>query len=166
VLCRARRNSGERRRDSVRSREKTPPSWRRAENLIVISSHGEPPRLTLIFIAASNAAKRSSFVRSTSARPLNSRQLALKVMGAKGVDTGDKVLAKAIVASRLIHALRQTELESALVSHLMPPGISSPQCKTSGLVPTIDGRESPRDKKAANAPDGLCRCRWPRAVPG
>jgi hypothetical protein len=38
--------------------------------------------------------------------PLNSRQLALKVMAAKGFDTGDKVLAKAI-AARLIHALRQ-----------------------------------------------------------
>jgi hypothetical protein len=38
--------------------------------------------------------------------PLNTRQLALKVMAAKGLDTGDKVLAKA-VASRLIHALRQ-----------------------------------------------------------
>ena len=38
--------------------------------------------------------------------PLNTRQLALKVMAAKGLDTGDKVLAKA-VAARLIHALRQ-----------------------------------------------------------
>jgi hypothetical protein len=38
--------------------------------------------------------------------PLNTRQLALKVMAAKGLDTGDKVLAKAI-AGRLIHALRQ-----------------------------------------------------------
>jgi hypothetical protein len=38
--------------------------------------------------------------------PLNTRQLALRVMAARGLDTGDKVLAKAI-ASRLIHALRQ-----------------------------------------------------------
>ena len=38
--------------------------------------------------------------------PLNTRQLALRVMAAKGLDTGDKVLAKA-VAGRLIHALRQ-----------------------------------------------------------
>ena len=38
--------------------------------------------------------------------PLNTRQLALRVMAAKGLDTGDKVLAKA-VAARLIHALRQ-----------------------------------------------------------
>lgn len=38
--------------------------------------------------------------------PLNTRQLALRVMAAKGLDTGDKVLATAI-ASRLIHALRQ-----------------------------------------------------------
>ena len=38
--------------------------------------------------------------------PLNTRQLALRVMAAKGLDTGDKVLAKAI-AGRLIHALRQ-----------------------------------------------------------
>jgi peptide deformylase len=37
--------------------------------------------------------------------PLNTRQLALRVMAAKGLDTGDKVLAKA-VAARLIHALR------------------------------------------------------------
>ncbi len=37
---------------------------------------------------------------------LNTRQLALRVMAAKGLDTGDKVLAKA-VAARLIHALRQ-----------------------------------------------------------
>lgn len=37
--------------------------------------------------------------------PLNTRQLALKVMAAKGLDTGDKVLPKA-VAGRLIHALR------------------------------------------------------------
>lgn len=36
---------------------------------------------------------------------LNIRQLALKVMAAKGLDTGDKLLAKA-VAGRLIHALR------------------------------------------------------------
>ena len=38
--------------------------------------------------------------------PLNPRQLALRVMAAKGLDTGDEVLAKA-VAGRLIHALRQ-----------------------------------------------------------
>jgi hypothetical protein len=38
--------------------------------------------------------------------PMNTRQLALHVMKAKGLDTGDRVLAKA-VASRLIHALRQ-----------------------------------------------------------
>ena len=38
--------------------------------------------------------------------PLNTRQLALRVMAAKGLDTGDKILAKA-VAARLIHALRQ-----------------------------------------------------------
>jgi hypothetical protein len=38
--------------------------------------------------------------------PLNTRQLALRVMAAKGLDTGDKVLVKA-VAGRLIHALRQ-----------------------------------------------------------
>jgi intracellular sulfur oxidation DsrE/DsrF family protein len=38
--------------------------------------------------------------------PLNTRQLALRVMAAKGLDTGDRVLAKAI-AGRLIHALRQ-----------------------------------------------------------
>jgi hypothetical protein len=38
--------------------------------------------------------------------PMNTRQLALHVMKAKGLDSGDRVLAKA-VASRLIHALRQ-----------------------------------------------------------
>jgi len=38
--------------------------------------------------------------------PLNTRQLALKVMEAKGLDVTDKVLAKSI-AARLIHALRQ-----------------------------------------------------------
>jgi hypothetical protein len=38
--------------------------------------------------------------------PMNTRQLAQHVMKAKGLDVGDKVLAKAI-ASRLIHALRQ-----------------------------------------------------------
>jgi hypothetical protein len=38
--------------------------------------------------------------------PLNTRQLALMVMAAKGLDTGDKLLAKA-VAGRLIHALGQ-----------------------------------------------------------
>ena len=37
--------------------------------------------------------------------PKNTRQLALHVMAAKGLDTGDKVLAKA-VAGRLIHSLR------------------------------------------------------------
>ena len=37
--------------------------------------------------------------------PRNTRELALSVMAAKGLDTGDKVLAKAI-AYRLIHALR------------------------------------------------------------
>ncbi|HEX8168896.1 MAG TPA: hypothetical protein VF601_24295 [Beijerinckiaceae bacterium] len=38
--------------------------------------------------------------------PLTTRQLAIRVMQAKGLDAGDKVLAKAL-ASRLIHALRQ-----------------------------------------------------------
>lgn len=37
---------------------------------------------------------------------LNTRQLALAVMKAKGMDTTDRVLAKS-VAARLIHALRQ-----------------------------------------------------------
>jgi len=37
--------------------------------------------------------------------PQNTRQLALVVMKAKGLDTGDRVLAKA-VSYRLIHALR------------------------------------------------------------
>ena len=37
---------------------------------------------------------------------MNTRQLALHVMAAEGLDTGDRVLAKAI-AGRLIHALRQ-----------------------------------------------------------
>jgi hypothetical protein len=35
--------------------------------------------------------------------PLSTRQLALRVMAANGLDTGDKVLATA-VAARLIHA--------------------------------------------------------------
>ena len=38
--------------------------------------------------------------------PLNTRQLALRVMAAKGLDTGDKMLTKAI-AGRLIHVLCQ-----------------------------------------------------------
>ena len=38
--------------------------------------------------------------------PKNTRQLALHVMAAKGLDTGDKVLAHAM-AQRMIHALRQ-----------------------------------------------------------
>jgi hypothetical protein len=38
--------------------------------------------------------------------PMNTRQLAQHVMEAKGLDLGDKVLAKA-VAGRLIHGLRQ-----------------------------------------------------------
>jgi hypothetical protein len=37
--------------------------------------------------------------------PKSTRELALHVMAAKGLDTGDKVLAKA-VASQLIHSLR------------------------------------------------------------
>ena len=39
------------------------------------------------------------------AGPLNTRQLGVAVMKAKGLDTGDKVLAKAI-SYRLIHVLR------------------------------------------------------------
>ena len=46
--------------------------------------------------------------------PINTRQLAQHVMKAKGLDAGDKVLAKA-VASRLIHALRQRCRRSGLV---------------------------------------------------
>ena len=38
--------------------------------------------------------------------PMTTRELALAVMKAKGLEQGDKVLAKAI-AARLIHALRQ-----------------------------------------------------------
>jgi hypothetical protein len=38
--------------------------------------------------------------------PKTTKELALYVMGAKGLDTGDKVLAHAL-ASRMIHALRQ-----------------------------------------------------------
>jgi hypothetical protein len=38
--------------------------------------------------------------------PKSTKELALHVMKAKGIDTGDKVLARAL-ASRMIHALRQ-----------------------------------------------------------
>jgi hypothetical protein len=38
--------------------------------------------------------------------PKTTKELALHVMAAKGLDTGDKVLAHAI-AQRMIHALRQ-----------------------------------------------------------
>jgi hypothetical protein len=38
--------------------------------------------------------------------PKTTKELALHVMAAKGLDTGDKVLAHAM-ATRLIHALRQ-----------------------------------------------------------
>jgi hypothetical protein len=44
--------------------------------------------------------------RSARQRPIEYPPTCLRVMAAKGLDTGDKVLAKA-VAGRLIHALRQ-----------------------------------------------------------
>jgi hypothetical protein len=45
--------------------------------------------------------------------PLNTRHLAVKVMATKGLNTGDKVLAKA-VAGRLISALRQQYRQRAV----------------------------------------------------
>lgn len=49
------------------------------------------------------------------AGPLTTRQLALFVMQAKGLDQGDKVLAKSI-GSRLIHALRLLRKQKRLVT--------------------------------------------------
>jgi hypothetical protein len=45
--------------------------------------------------------------------PKSTRELALYVMAAKGLDTGDKVLAKA-VAAQLIHSLRQQSLRGKI----------------------------------------------------
>jgi hypothetical protein len=47
--------------------------------------------------------------------PLTTRQLALYVMKAKGLDQGDKVLAKSI-GSRLIHALRMLKRQGRLLA--------------------------------------------------
>ena len=46
--------------------------------------------------------------------PKSTRELALYVMQAKGLDTGDKVLAKA-VAAQLIHSLRMQALRGRIV---------------------------------------------------
>jgi hypothetical protein len=46
--------------------------------------------------------------------PKSTRELAIFVMESKGLDTGDKVLAKA-VASQLIHSLRQQALRGRIV---------------------------------------------------
>ena len=46
--------------------------------------------------------------------PKSTRELALRVMDSKGLNTGDKVLAKAI-ASQLIHSLRQQALRGRTV---------------------------------------------------
>ncbi len=46
--------------------------------------------------------------------PMTTRELALHVMRAKGLDTGDKVLAKGI-GSSLIHALRMQAHRKAIV---------------------------------------------------
>ena len=46
--------------------------------------------------------------------PRTTKELALYVMGRKGLDTGDKVLAHAL-ASRMIHALRQQWRRGALI---------------------------------------------------
>jgi hypothetical protein len=46
--------------------------------------------------------------------PKSTRELALHVMQAKGLDTGDKVLAKA-VAAQLIHALRMQSQRGRIV---------------------------------------------------
>ncbi len=46
--------------------------------------------------------------------PKSTRELALHVMEAKGLDTGDKVLAKA-VAAQLIHSLRMQSLRGRIV---------------------------------------------------
>ena len=47
--------------------------------------------------------------------PLTTRQLALYVMKAKGLDQGDKVLAKSI-GFRLIHALRKQSQRGLIVT--------------------------------------------------
>lgn len=48
--------------------------------------------------------------------PKTTRELATYVMKAKGLDVGDKILAKA-VAQRLIHPLRMQLAQGKLVTH-------------------------------------------------
>jgi hypothetical protein len=55
--------------------------------------------------------------------PMNTRQLALYVMDAKGMDTTDRVLAKS-VASRLIHALRQQWRRGKIERRTVTRGVS------------------------------------------
>jgi hypothetical protein len=54
--------------------------------------------------------------------PMNTRQLALYIMEAKGMDTTDRVLAKS-VASRLIHALRQQWRRGKIERHAIERGV-------------------------------------------
>lgn len=76
--------------------------------------------------------------------PMTTRQLAIYVMGAKGLDVGDKVLAKAI-AGRLIHSLRQQCRRGRLIGETKIRGVRVWQLPSSGNVTLpvtaeIDGR--------------------------
>ncbi|MCB1486937.1 MAG: hypothetical protein KDJ88_05700 [Bauldia sp.] len=54
--------------------------------------------------------------------PMNTRQLAVYIIEAKGLDKTDRVLAKA-VAARIIHAIRQQERRGLIVRTTMVRGV-------------------------------------------
>lgn len=73
-----------------------------------IFAHGEPMKLCKAALASG---------------PLDTRELARHVMQAKGLDVGDKVLAKAI-AYRLIHALRMQRNRGTVVGNEKRRGVT------------------------------------------
>lgn len=64
------------------------------------------PRLNILGVLLGNVPLASG--------PKSTRELALHIMQSKGLDTGDKVLAKA-VAAQLIHSLRMQALRGRIV---------------------------------------------------
>src|SRR5271156_1091263 len=71
--------------------------------------------------------------------PKTTKELALHVMAAKGLDTGDKVLAHAM-AQRMIHALRQQERRGSLTSEGKVKGARVWALRDIPGTPQVDSR--------------------------
>jgi hypothetical protein len=74
----------------------------------IFEASGDPegmPRYVDVYRLFKRGEQITLCKEALSSGPKSTRELALHVMGAKGLDVGDKVLAKA-VAAQLIHSLR------------------------------------------------------------